>query len=188
MPPVQIALWALLGLALVVSVVTDFLSRRILDVVTYPAMALALGLRWIFSDGSFEVRPALGTLEAGLLSGAISALGAMALFSPMAWRGRMGWGDVKLAGAMGAAFGYPLIMAAMVFVSLVGALQAIVALLWHGEMAATFTGILRRWAVRARLLSKEEVPDSERRHIPYGVAIAVGSFWAMWWGRSNLGT
>jgi Flp pilus assembly protein protease CpaA len=43
MSPVQSALWTVLGVALVISVVTDVLRRRILDIVTYPLMAIALG-------------------------------------------------------------------------------------------------------------------------------------------------
>lgn len=45
MTPSHIALWIVLGMALVISVVTDVLRRRILDVVTYPLMVVALGVR-----------------------------------------------------------------------------------------------------------------------------------------------
>ncbi|NPC87230.1 prepilin peptidase, partial [Pyxidicoccus fallax] len=59
MTPVQLALWTVLGVALVISVVTDVLRREILDVVTYPLMGVALGVRF-FSEG-------LGDLEHGVL-------------------------------------------------------------------------------------------------------------------------
>ena len=97
----------------------------------------------------------------------------------------MGWGDVKLVGAMGAAFGFPMVMAGLVFISLVGALQALVALLWHGAAWETAAGWGRRWAVRAKLMSSPG-PEQPPRHIPYGIAIAVGSFWAMFWQQSAM--
>ena len=150
MPPVQIVLWTILGVALLISVVTDVLGGRILDVVTYPSMLGALAVRLMFEG--------LGDSEGGLVSGAIGLVGAMALFGVLAWRGKMGWGDVKLMGAVGAAFGYPLVLAAVVFISLAGAVQAVLALLRQGRG-----------------------PAGAQRHIPYGVAIAFGCAWAMWW-------
>ncbi|NVJ24112.1 prepilin peptidase, partial [Myxococcus sp. AM011] len=45
MTPGHIALWTILGVALVISVVTDVMRREILDVVTYPLMAVGLGVR-----------------------------------------------------------------------------------------------------------------------------------------------
>ncbi len=171
----HVLLWILLATALIVSVVTDLLTRRILDVVTYPAMALALVLRALLGG--------LGDFEQGFLSGLLAASGAAGLFAMLAGFGKgFGWGDVKLMGAVGACLGYPLILAALVFISLSGALQAAVTLLWHGAFWQTVSGALRRWAARARL-AKEVGEELPRRHIPYGVAIALGSFWAMWWDR-----
>ncbi|MBX5483154.1 MAG: prepilin peptidase, partial [Myxococcaceae bacterium] len=102
----------------------------------------------------------------------------------LAWRGKMGWGDVKLMGAAGVVFGYPLALTALIFTSLAGALQAVVTLLWQGRFWETLSNWGRRWAVRARLLPKE-TKLGPARHIPYGVAIAVGCVWAMWWDRSG---
>lgn len=178
MTPVQIALWSILGMALLVSVVTDVLRRRILDVVTYPLIVLGLGLRW-WSDG-------VGGLETGLISGAVSGAGLALVLVPMAWKGSMGWGDVKLMAGVGVVLGYPAVLAAGVFISLVGAAQAVVTLLWHGAVWDTLAGVGRRWLVRMRLLREDSAPGPGR-HIPYGVAIALGTFWAMWWQHENLG-
>jgi len=177
--PLHLHLWLLLTAALVVSVVTDLMSRRILDVVTLPTAAVALGVR-LWADG-------LGTLDTGLLSGVVSAVGAAGLFAILALRGGgFGWGDVKLMLAVGAVFGYPLTMAALVFISLAGALQAVVTLLWHGAVWDTFAQVMRRLASRLKMSQAEgSQAQSQSRHIPYGVAIALGSFWAMWWDHSN---
>jgi prepilin peptidase CpaA len=172
MAPVQIALWTALGVALVISVVTDVVSRRILDLVTYPAMAVLLGIR--------AVATGLGDWESGLLSGVAAAAGLMGFFSLLAWRGRMGWGDVKLMGVVGAGFGFPLGLSALIFISLVGALQALVTLLWKGQFWDSLAGAARKLAQRLRLVPGDAAP-LPGRHIPYAVAIASGSAWAMWW-------
>lgn len=168
-------LWVLLSVALAVSVVTDIVSRRIPDLVTLPTAALALGLRaW---------KQPLGDLDQGVLSGLIGLGGAVVLFGVLALRGVFGWGDVKLVAAVGAVFGYPLIMGALLFISLVGALQAIVTLIWQGAVWDTLRAVGVKWGQRLKL-SKQGAP-APSRHIPYGVAIALGSFWAMWWDRSS---
>lgn len=167
----------LLSAALVISAATDLLQRRILDVVTLPTAAIALAVR--------GYREGLGDLERGVISGAVSALGAAAIFVLFAWKGRFGWGDVKLMAAVGAAFGYPTVMAALIFISLAGAAQAVVTLLWRGEGMAVVRGAAERWG---RFLKRAPAAQVQPlRGIPYGVAIALGSFWAMWW-ESTSGT
>ena len=177
MTPVQTSLWTVLGVALVISVVTDVLRHRILNVITYPLVGIGLAVR-LYSEG-------VGSLETGLISGLVSGAGLAALLVPGALRGRMGWGDVKLMGGVGVVLGYPGVMAAGAFISLAGAFQAVVTLIWKGEVWDTLAEAGRRWAIKARLLSAEARPATQR-HIPYGVAIAVGTFWAMWWQHSNL--
>jgi prepilin peptidase CpaA len=176
MTPVQIALWTVLGVALVISLVTDVLRQRILDIVTYPLVGIALGVR-LWSEG-------VGNLDTGLISGLVSGLGLAVILVPGALRGKMGWGDVKLMGGVGAVMGFPAVMAAAAFISLAGAFQAVVTIIWKGEVWDTLSAVLRRWAIRARLLSADAAPAAPR-HIPYGVAIALGTFWAMWWQQTN---
>ncbi len=172
-------LWGLLGVALLVSVVTDLASRRIPDLVTYPTMLLALGYR-AFSEG-------VGDLERGLVSGLAAGLGTAVIMVPWALRkGKgLGWGDVKLLVAAACVFGYPLVMAALVFVSLAGALQAIVTLIWKGSVWTTLSGSVRRAGERLKLVKGQRGAEQEGHYIPYGIAIALGCLWAMWWDRSG---
>ena len=167
MPTLKQLLFTLLAVTCLVGAVSDVTRRKIPDLLTYPAMALCLGARfWL--EG-------VGELTAGLLSG-LAGLGAAVLwFGAFALSKKsMGWGDVKLAGVMGAALGMPLTLAGLVFVSLAGSFQAIVSLLWAGALSDTVRGVLSR---------KTGSPgaNTQERHIPYGVAIALGSLWAMWW-------
>ena len=166
----------MLAVALVASTATDVLWRRIPDLVTLPAIAIALGLRASFGG--------LGGLETGLVSGLVGLFATFAIFALLAWRKKMGWGDAKLMAAVGACLGYPLALAALVFVSLAGALQAVVTLIWHGAVWETLAQAGTKLAVRLRRLPKEAVGASRR--IPYGVAIALGTFWAMWWQHTNV--
>ena len=173
----RLVLWSVLGVALLISVVTDLVSRRIPDVVTYPTAIIALGFRF-FREG-------VGDLEHGLVSGAVAGLSAGALFSILALRKRFGWGDVKLMLAAGCVLGYPLTMAALIFVSLAGALQAIVTLMWKGTVWTTLAGAMRRTGQKLRLVKSKPEDKPEPDYIPYGVAIALGCFWAMWWDRKG---
>jgi prepilin peptidase CpaA len=178
--PLTHSLWLVLAVALVISVVTDLMSRRILDLVTFPTVAIALGLRAWFEG--------VGDLDKGVLSGLIGAVGAFALFALLAWRGRgFGWGDVKLMAAVGACLGYPLVMAALVFISLVGFVQALITLIWQGAVWETLFAAGERLGRFLKLKPRAATGTASPRTIPYGVAIALGSFWAMWWQSSSTG-
>jgi prepilin peptidase CpaA len=178
--PLTHSLWLVLAVALVISVVTDLMSRRILDLVTFPTVVVALGLR-AWGDG-------LGDPEKGAISGLIGAVGAFALFAMLAWRGRgFGWGDVKLMAAVGACLGYPLVMAALVFISLVGFVQALITLIWQGAVWETLFAAGERVGRFLKVKPRPAGTTTARRTIPYGVAIALGSFWAMWWQWGSTG-
>lgn len=168
--------WSLLTPVLLVSAVWDLRSRRIPDVVTLPAIALLLAVR-----GGLE---GVGGVESGLVSGLIGAAGAGGFFALWARGGRMGWGDVKLMTAVGAAFGFPAVQGAALFVALVGALQALVLLLWQGAVWQTLERVMRP-AGAARPEGAGSGGEAGRT-IPFGVAIALGSFWTMWWDRAAL--
>jgi prepilin peptidase CpaA len=169
--PLKLLLEGVLGLALLISAFTDLASRRILDLVTYPTIAICLLLR-AWEEG-------LGDSEHGALSGLIGLGGGAALFAILALFKKFGWGDVKLMAAVGAALGYPLILAALAFVSLSGALVAVVSLIWQGAVWDTARSLIVGIGKRLKLAKDGENPV--QRHIPYGVAIALGSVWAMWW-------
>lgn len=158
----------LLVVTCAVAVATDVRSRRIPDYLTYPAMLAALGGR-LWLEGVGDLSMGLGSGVAGL-GLAVGWFGSFALFG----KGSMGWGDVKLAAVMGACLGLPVVPAALVFVSLAGALQAVVSLLWRGDLSATVRAVLSRKPVGER-------ETGGKAHIPYGVAISLGSLWAMWW-------
>lgn len=122
--PARLALLAL-ALALAVSVVTDLRSRLILNVVTLPALAIAL--LCVFRLGGFAL----------LTEAAIGVLVCAGPFALMMLRGWMGAGDVKLmavCGAVsGAAAGWPFSLAVLLYVAGAGGVQS---LLWMGAARA----------------------------------------------------
>lgn len=164
MPSLKSLEYGLLSVTLVVALVTDLRARRIPDLLTYPAIVAALGLRaWLEGPGG---------LTTGVVSGLVGLIVAGGWFGLFALSGRgLGWGDVKLAAVVGACLGFPHAAAALVFISLVGAAQAVVSLAWSGGLGD---------AVR-RAFGRDEPDGAGRKQIPYGVAIALGALWAMWW-------
>jgi leader peptidase (prepilin peptidase)/N-methyltransferase len=101
---------------MVVVAAIDLEHRRILNVVTYPAIALALAA--VFIPG----RVPLAYLLGGLLGG--GALLLLALASPRA----MGLGDVKLGLFLGLFLGYPLILVALFLAFVIGGLFSLILL------------------------------------------------------------
>lgn len=145
-------LFVLLAAVLLTAVAFDLRFRRIPDWLTYPAMAVLLGVRAYLGG--------LGDLETGALSGVLGLAAGLAWFGAFAlFKKGLGWGDVKLAGATGAALGWPLMMTGIACISLVGAAQAVVSVLWN------------------------EKAEKKREGLPYAIAIALGAAWAIWWQR-----
>ena len=78
------------------------------------AMAIALVLR-VWLEG-------VGDTNVGLFSGLLGLAGAAGWFGAFALRRNgLGWGDVRLAGVVGATLGIPLALAAVTFICLAGA-------------------------------------------------------------------
>jgi prepilin peptidase CpaA len=164
-------LYALLAVCLPIAVVTDVRSRKIYDVLTLPTLGLAVLARFVLAgwDGPF-----------GMAEGLVGALIGFGVFGVMSRMGGMGMGDVKLMAAVGAILGWPLILAALAFVTLCGGLQALLTAIWTGAFLRTLksTGMM---FLRGLRLSKAEAPRAERQYVPYGVAIAAGTVWTVLW-------
>lgn len=114
-PPVKLGFYWLYSAIFALILITDLERRLILDVVTYPAMALGL-------VGSFFI-PAMtwwNALIGGLVGLAFFFLAAV-LGNVLFGSGAMGGGDVKLAAFVGLITGFPLIIEAIVLTILIGA-------------------------------------------------------------------
>lgn len=175
MSKAQVAILVILAVALAISVVTDLRSRKIKNVVTLPTIALCLALR-LASEG-------WGGWTTGLASGLLGMSLGFLPFWAMGLAGGMGMGDVKLMAAVGAAVGFPMVIACLICVAIAGGVQAILQLLWDGLLMRTLGGMGKAVLAKARLTDKPA--ELTRKKIPYGVAIAVGTVWAVAWAMTQ---
>jgi len=118
--------WSLAQLLLVFIACFDFVTRRIPNLVTLPAMAAVLVLRGVF---------AAGTLPEALIAGAAGFVGFLLLV--MVTRGGFGMGDVKLTALLGLLLGAALVPSLLVGVVAGGVASAIVVALRAGGRRQT---------------------------------------------------
>ncbi len=111
------ALWLYTAFLLAVLVI-DIEQRRVLNVMLAPAAVVSLGL---------SLRPG----GPGVVSAALGGLAGFALFAVIALlgRGKMGAGDVKLAGVIGLMTGYPAVWTALLLGIILGGLAALALIL-----------------------------------------------------------
>jgi len=129
--------------------IIDLEHHLILNRVVYPAMAAALLISYM--NGS-----------PGVISSLIGgAAGFLILFLvALAFRGGMGWGDVKMAGLMGLMLGWPNILLALFLAVVAGGLVAVIL-----------------WAARLR---------RRRQAIPFGPFLALATLASLIWGQPIL--
>jgi len=146
----------ILGLTLIISFYTDIKDRRILNVITLPAIVLGLVLNLIVGD----------TILSGLLFSIYGImLGFIILFIPYIMGG-IGAGDVKLLMAIGALMGPRFTFYTAIYMGLIGGVLAAFQLIKAKRLIFTIKKIL--------YLNKVDNDEFENT-IPYGVAITLGA-------------
>lgn len=166
-PPLHPVCFGLLGLLGLLACYQDLRTRSLADWLTLGGAGTAL-------------------LAAGLLGGWPSLRGALyglatgaGVFGLLWALGMIGLGDVFLMGAAGALLGWPLVLPALFYVTVAGALLGLGLSLSRGRLlrvlgnlAVTVTSTFRPNKPRVRLA---DLPTEE---MPYAVAIVAGSLWA----------
>ena len=164
--PVAIDVCALL--LLVLCAYWDVRYRRIPNWATLPGTALGLGL-----NGLFFGWQGMKTSGLGLLVG----FGALLILFVLGW---MGGGDVKLMAAVGALKGYPFVVSALFYSLLVALVIGIAMLIWNRKTLRTLKNLLYVVGSRvSRLIPKQNVDRNEAQKLPFGLAIVLGTIWAM---------
>lgn len=137
----------------------DLEHGLILNSVVFPAIAVAFVFSFFWS-GYEEIWPDLGPgfVVSAMLGGAVGF--AVLLMPYLISRGGMGAGDVKLAGLIGLANGFPLVLVAL------------------------FVGIVAGGVFAVSLLISRIVGRKDA--IPFGPFLAVGAVVAMVWGDCIL--
>jgi prepilin peptidase CpaA len=147
-------------LLLIPSVWTNLAAGRISKQYSGAVLAVALAVRLGTGWGDFEE---------GFLSGVYAVAGTLGTYGLVALLKKgIGAQEVALIAAVGGVLGTPLHFTALIFMALLGSLQAVAMVLWHRNLAATLKGALGK-------------KSTETRTIPYGLSIALGSVWALWW-------
>jgi prepilin peptidase CpaA len=162
---IQLILFALL----IISAYTDITAGKVYNWCTFPALSLGLILNYLY-----------GGLP-GLWSSFLGMACATGLFAVFCYYRVMGVGDLKLLAAVGALKGLQFILLAIFYTSLVGAILAILYLVWRGRL---FEGVARSLQMGMTFKRKEMTEEqlqktsAARERIPYGVAISIGTMWA----------
>lgn len=122
-PSVRLVLTLLYTAILALILITDIERRLILNVVTYPAIVLAM-VAGFFTPGMTWWSALIGGLIGFLFFLAAAVAGNMLFGS-----GALGVGDVKLAAFVGLITGFPLVISALVLTILIGAAISLILLI-----------------------------------------------------------
>lgn len=152
---------------------TDAIKRIIPNAITLPTLLIGIVSAIYF-----------GHLGASLAGAAV----AFGIYFVMALTGGMGGGDVKLAAAMGAWFGFPLIIYVILLSSLLGFSGGCIKLIRQKKLGETILPFLKSAAywilsmgktplIRRRL--PEDENGNEPEGIPFGTYMIIGAliFW-----------
>lgn len=146
----------------------DLRYRRIPNWATLPGTALGLGMNGLFLGWQ-------GMKASGL--GLLVGFGALLVLFALGW---MGGGDVKLMAAVGALKGYPFVVSALFYSLIVGVVIGVAMLIWNRKTLRTFRNLLFVIGSRVtRLVPKQDIDRKEAQKIPFGLAIVLGTLWAM---------
>ena len=149
--------------------VYDFLTNRIPNWWTFPAMALGTGLHVYFNGLE-------GLIEAG--GGILLGLG---IYLPIYLFGMMGAGDVKLLMAVGAFGGTLFVFYVAALGILVGGVYAIIDIIFVGRFVPFFKAgyrTLKSILLRGLIFQPPDV-DKERK-FSFGISLAVATGLVIW--------
>jgi prepilin peptidase CpaA len=159
-----------LWLVLTISLITDLKSRKILNIVTYPAIAFGL----IYHTVSFGWDGFLFSSK-GLLVGFILLLIPFLL-------GGMGAGDVKLLAAIGSLKGVIFVFHCFVYTAIIGGVISLVILAYKKRLGTLIRQFFLTYLLRGNAGSLNIKEKKEQLTFPYGVAIVLGAYLASYWG------
>lgn len=163
--------WAALFALLVVAAYTDLVHKKVYNWTTFPGVILGLGLAW----AADRLDPAGGQLVSSLAGLGI----AFGVFFVAYIAGGISAGDVKLMAAIGALLGLPLIVDAMFWGILAGAIIALGRLSLEGRLLAGIRSSVTCWFSLRGGAKEPRQAEVGRITIPYGLALAIGTLWAV---------
>lgn len=164
-----VSLTTMLVLLVGAGAVCDLRTRRIPNLLTVGALALALALRAVLGGGM-------------LVEGVQGAALALAVTFPLFAVRALGGGDVKLLMAAGALLGPAATLVALLLSAVVGWVLALGVVVRRRAVLPVLVScgeLVRYWITAGRAGSMPRLDAPGALAIPYGVAIAVGSLGAL---------
>jgi prepilin peptidase CpaA len=167
-----------LSIVLIIAAFIDMRTYRIPNLLTYPTMLIALIYHTVANGIS------------GLIFSSLGLVVGLGLFSIPFFLGIMGAGDAKLMGVVGAVLGLRGVLNASLFTAVAGGVFALILLLSHYKDFRFVTRAVEniQASFTARCLIRVPLAENEKKpRLYYGIAIASGTFYTMWWKVSHTG-
>lgn len=161
---------SILFLIIIISVYTDLKSRRILNIVTLPAIIIGILLNTI-----------TGGIDGLLFSGKGFLLGLGIFIIPFL-RGGMGAGDVKLMAAIGALKGASFVFHAFIYTAIIGGVISLILLIRKMGVKQMIFHMFFTFGIMKGNAGTITHPKNKDMTFPYGIAIALGTLCAYIWG------
>jgi len=154
----------ILLLVVLISLITDIKSRKILNIVTYPAMLIGLAANMYI----------LGPLPGAVFSIKGLILGILIFWIPFAMGG-LGAGDLKLLGVIGSFKGLTFTLWTGLYTALAGGVISLLIIIFDKQKRQKTIGFIKKYLF-ARTHSLEFEHDKERSqyYFPYSTAIVLG--------------
>lgn len=156
----------LLATLLTIAVVNDLRFQKIPNILTFPAIVVAIAYHSWFSG-----------LEGFLFS--IEGIGlGMAVFIAFHLFGGMGAGDVKLMGAVGGFLGPKGVFIAFLFTAFIGGIYSLAILAYHGYLRGTlkrYGTMFKSYILTRKIVYVTASKEESRLRLCYGVPIALGT-------------
>ncbi|MED1468698.1 A24 family peptidase [Bacillus salipaludis] len=162
----------ILAIVLLICLITDIKSRKILNIVTLPTIIFGLFF-YFFTTG----------VDGFLYSGKGLLVGLSLLLIPYLLGG-MGAGDVKLMAAIGSLMGSSFVFYSFIYTALIGGAIALILIIKKNGFiniikSTFFNVVFFRSNLGSMIIAKDKKGSIS---FPYGVAIVLGTLCTLVWG------
>ena len=168
---IDVFLIIFLSIFLIAAAVNDLRFQKIPNLLTYPAMGIALVYHFIMSGPD------------GLLFSAGGLTLGIAVFILPYLMGGMGAGDAKLMGAVGAILGAKGVFVAFLFTAIAGGVYALILVLIKRQHFKDFftrqAATLKTFILTKQFILIPGDEDEKKPKLCYGIAIALGTMFSV---------